>query len=109
MGVDVTGNEAPSVVDKTWKKPAEGEDRWVVGVDGFHTLHCIVSGIPHIFSVPHGPTADSKPSQYMLYKGIHPEYYHLPKPSDTIHLDHCIDYLRQSAMCSVDITPVRMY
>ncbi|EXJ59215.1 hypothetical protein A1O7_06647 [Cladophialophora yegresii CBS 114405] len=26
-----------------------------------------------------------------------------------VHLDHCLDYLRQSIQCSADMTPVIMY
>lgn len=30
----------------------------------------------------------------------------LPDNLSTVHMDHCIDLLRQSVMCSSDITPI---
>jgi hypothetical protein len=34
--------------------------------------------------------------------------YGEPEPSyiNTIHIDHCIDQMRQSLMCTVDVTPI---
>lgn len=43
-----------------------------------------------------------------MYRNLYPDYYprhHSPAFHRT-HLEHCINYLRQSAMCSLDITPV---
>lgn len=40
-GVDLIGDEAQSVVGKTLQKPIGGW--WLVGVDGFHQIHCVVS------------------------------------------------------------------
>lgn len=67
---------------KTFQKPNGG---WsLVGVDAFHQLHCV----------------------YMLYKGLHQDYFDLRDTPEDIatHLDHCVDYLRQAVMCSTDIT-----
>ncbi|KAI7779588.1 hypothetical protein LA080_000700 [Diaporthe eres] len=84
-GVDLMGDEATSVVGTTFQKPGSA---WLVGVDGFHQLHCI----------------------NMMYRSLYPDYYP-PKHSPDfhrIHMEHCIDYLRQSVMCSLDITPIKV-
>lgn len=47
----------------------------------------------------------------MVRKRLHPEYYD-PEDSDlknffdTHHIDHCIDSIRASLMCSADISPM---
>lgn len=38
-GVDLVGDEASSVAGTTFQKPGGA---WLVGVDAFHQLHCIV-------------------------------------------------------------------
>ncbi|KAI0973470.1 hypothetical protein F4678DRAFT_426840, partial [Xylaria arbuscula] len=83
-GVDLIGDEATSIEGKTMQKPVGGW--WLVGVDGFHQIHCL----------------------RMLYKGIHRDYYVPKDPPEVfaIHLDHCVDYLRQALMCQVDISPI---
>lgn len=46
----------------------------------------------------------------MMYRSLYPDYYP-PKHSPDfhrIHMEHCIDYMRQSVMCSLDITPVKV-
>lgn len=47
----------------------------------------------------------------MIRKGLYPDYYH---HSDTaehniLHLEHCVDHLRQALMCYSDLTPVVLY
>jgi Mycotoxin biosynthesis protein UstYa len=52
----------------------------------------------------------------MLRKEFHPEYYGemetqspsmgVVDPNDFDHVGHCIDSLRESIMCSADITPI---
>ena len=46
--------------------------------------------------------------QNMLYKNLHLDYYQPRDPPGIYitHLEHCIDYLRQAIMCTVDITPI---
>lgn len=42
----------------------------------------------------------------MVRQALHPEYYP-PKPIERgfDHIDHCINSIRDSVMCSVDVTP----
>ena len=49
----------------------------------------------------------------MIRKLLHPEYYSESdmkdinqSHDDLDHIDHCVEYLRQSVMCSVDLTPI---
>ncbi|CAK7221034.1 hypothetical protein SBRCBS47491_004389 [Sporothrix bragantina] len=58
---------------------------YVIGLDMFHTLHCLNN----------------------LRKLIHPEYYPVvDDPRARMHDSHCIDQLRQQVMCAGDATPV---
>ncbi|CAK7210362.1 hypothetical protein SCUCBS95973_000753 [Sporothrix curviconia] len=58
---------------------------YVIGLDMFHTLHCLNN----------------------LRKLIHPEYYPVvDDPRAKMHDSHCIDQLRQQVMCAGDATPV---
>ena len=50
----------------------------------------------------------------MIRKALHPEYFPKvtpgPNGEDDLlgfhHIDHCIDSIRQSLMCTVDVTPL---
>jgi len=46
--------------------------------------------------------------QNMFRKKLHPEHYPPPPPSPPprAHTDHCIDILRQSVMCTIDMNPM---
>ncbi|KAK9775190.1 putative DUF3328 domain-containing protein [Seiridium cardinale] len=59
---------------------------WVTGLDVFHQLHCLDS----------------------LRRAVYPDYYpHEGSPRTwQLHVDHCVDYLRQAIMCHGDTTPV---
>ncbi|KAH8898711.1 hypothetical protein GQ53DRAFT_877812 [Thozetella sp. PMI_491] len=71
----------PNDYMKHWHHTFKG---YLVGIDAFHTLHC-------------------------LY--YYPEYYHI-KPgheeSAVTHRGHCIEQIRQYVMCNADLTPYGM-
>ncbi|KAL2075217.1 hypothetical protein VTL71DRAFT_159 [Oculimacula yallundae] len=80
-----SGDEAESLKDMT---VANAKAEYHVVMDWAHQLHCLNK----------------------LRKALYPEYYN---PSDVetpvnrvVHLDHCINYLRQSIMCKADMTPI---
>ncbi|KAJ6127877.1 hypothetical protein N7471_009094 [Penicillium samsonianum] len=81
-GVDLRGDEADTIRDQTFEKPGGWS---TVGIDVFHQIHCL----------------------NMLRKGLRRDYYtkHDKEETYTIHLNHCLDYLRQVVMCNVDVTP----
>ncbi|CAJ2510800.1 Uu.00g064250.m01.CDS01 [Anthostomella pinea] len=83
QGVDLLGDEAEGLEGKTYQKP---EGWWLTGADVFHQLHCV----------------------NMVREALRPDYYTPPNPEPihTMHIDHCIDYLRQGVMCSVDLTMI---
>ncbi|KAK4218813.1 hypothetical protein QBC37DRAFT_178945 [Rhypophila decipiens] len=60
---------------------------WVTGLDVFHQLHCLNS----------------------VRKALWPEYYHIngSDPIQKMHINHCLDYVRQALMCHADSTPIR--
>ncbi|KAI1119893.1 hypothetical protein F5Y10DRAFT_259444 [Nemania abortiva] len=84
-GVDLVGEEAKSVAGKTYQKPGGWH---LSGTHVFHQLHCLNK----------------------LRKATHPEYYghhdFEPQANWRMHLDHCIDYIRQSLQCSADMTSI---
>ncbi|KAK1141023.1 hypothetical protein N8T08_009596 [Aspergillus melleus] len=82
-GVDLRGGEADMIRGPTYEKPGGWS---LVGIDVFHQLHCL----------------------NLLRQGLRPDYYtkHDDEPAYTIHINHCLDYLRQAAMCNVDVTPI---
>ncbi|KAI1173205.1 hypothetical protein F4777DRAFT_461754 [Nemania sp. FL0916] len=80
---DLMGNEAKTVVGTTFQKPSGW---WVEGVEVFHQLHCL----------------------NMFRKTIDIDYYGINEMEPAtyrLHLEHCIDALRQSFMCQADISP----
>jgi hypothetical protein len=59
-------------------------------LDVHHTLHCV----------------------NVVRKGLYPDYYqdkHNTPAAAQLHLEHCLDYVRQSVMCHGDLTPVRLF
>jgi len=92
----VPREQAALLRNQTERVPGEGEARYVVGLDVFHQIHCLD----------------------MVRKALTPERYHhalhrpgLPIPEPKAgepafdHIDHCINSVRESLMCSADIAP----
>jgi len=79
-------NEAKQLKNRT--SPINNEGDYVVTLDVFHHLHCL-----------------NKIRQKIYWNTTK---YGSPEPAyiNTPHVDHCIDQLRQSLMCTVDITPI---
>lgn len=84
-GVDLIGHEADMVRGKTRQRPS-GE--YISGLDVFHQLHCLNK----------------------IRQSFYPDYYHDPdgKVIEQLHIDHCIDYLRQAIMCSSDMSVTKV-
>ncbi|KAI4863980.1 hypothetical protein F4820DRAFT_425017 [Hypoxylon rubiginosum] len=89
--VAISRYEAERLPNKTSMLPHDEQQRYVVGLDVFHALHCL----------------------NMIRKLLHPEYYSEDdmkdinqSHDDLHHIDHCIEYLRQSVTCSVDLAPI---
>lgn len=78
-------SEADKLRIKTLEIP-DDPGYYISQLDVFHELHCLNS----------------------LRQYMYPEYYNLTNPTGLMieHRDHCIDTLRQSLMCSADITPI---
>ncbi|KAJ3738938.1 hypothetical protein DFH05DRAFT_1464274 [Lentinula detonsa] len=92
----VPKSEAAKMANKTSPIPGDETNYMVTDDDGkqipevFHTLHCLNT----------------------IRKALHPEYYNFTASElDRLlfrekHMDHCIDAIRQSLMCSGDVTPL---
>ncbi|KAF4627068.1 hypothetical protein G7Y89_g11085 [Cudoniella acicularis] len=63
---------------------SDGSGEYMAGLDVHHQLHCLK----------------------MVYRALHPEYYHLPKAHMEEHIEHCLDSIRQFLMCKADISIV---
>ncbi|OQV05015.1 hypothetical protein CLAIMM_09819 [Cladophialophora immunda] len=84
--------EAAHLPNKTWPIVQE-PGNYIAVIDVFHHLHCL----------------------NMIRKALHPEYYVPHDWSDAIqednllgelHLDHCVDSIRQSLMCMSDVSVI---
>lgn len=60
------------------------------GPDMLHTLHCVNAIRQHI--------------DFEYYR----DHMWLPPQYQRMHIDHCIDQLRQAALCHGDMTPVTL-
>ncbi|KIM85848.1 hypothetical protein PILCRDRAFT_347779 [Piloderma croceum F 1598] len=77
-------SQAALMVNRTIAIPGD-EGNYVVILNVFHDLHCLNK----------------------IRQALHPDYYnqsHVTNGFD--HIDHCISSIRQSLMCSADVTPM---
>lgn len=82
--------DADRLPNQTLPIPGE-DDGYIVGVEVYHQLHCLDLIRRHLYPDRYG--ADTKMSPQGRI-----EYW--------IHLEHCIDNLRQTIMCYSDITTI---
>ncbi|KAF7865303.1 hypothetical protein EAF04_006280 [Stromatinia cepivora] len=89
----IDAESAALLTSKTSRVAQPGlEDRYMVVLDVFHQLHCL----------------------NFVREAFYPERYgrSLYYPNGTLnyciwrHIDHCIDHVRQSLMCSADVAPI---
>ncbi|KZT00104.1 uncharacterized protein LAESUDRAFT_732609, partial [Laetiporus sulphureus 93-53] len=82
----VAHSTAKMLAEETLPVP-EQNDQYMLTFEVYHQLHCL----------------------NLLRKRLHPEDYDPPDADDKVaqeHADHCIDVLRQTLMCVVDINPM---
>lgn len=72
----------------------------------FHDLHCLVSHpLPGLFLRRYiGFSDDWKNMIRQNLPQYHAHYEHRPDAIEFPHIDHCLDALRQSIMCTGDMT-----
>ncbi|CEJ55178.1 hypothetical protein PMG11_01449 [Penicillium brasilianum] len=73
--------------DVRWTMKGEENDKYRVSLDMYHSLHCLNAIRRALDSDYYEPGVE------------HPYFFRL-------HIDHCIDYLRQGIQCSADLTPL---
>ncbi|KAK7064603.1 hypothetical protein R3P38DRAFT_2825489 [Favolaschia claudopus] len=81
----ISRHEAIRLPNKTYPILGEKPTTYMLALDVFHELHCLDE----------------------IRKAMYPEYY--PPSSEgihTSHMRHCLSSLRQSIMCSADISPI---
>ncbi|KAJ7641908.1 hypothetical protein FB45DRAFT_901322 [Roridomyces roridus] len=76
-------SKARLLPNKTAAIPGD-ESNYIIELDVFHNLHCL----------------------NMVRKALHPEHYAGPEIMPLSHLDHCVDWMRQSLMCAGDTSAV---
>ncbi|GAM43967.1 hypothetical protein TCE0_060r19210 [Talaromyces pinophilus] len=81
----ISMSDAAKLANKTVPIP-DYPGEYVIQLDVFHQLHCL---------------------NMLRLKAWGPEYLGVNETlMDMVHLDHCIDAMRQSFMCSADISPI---
>ncbi|KAF2181035.1 hypothetical protein K469DRAFT_671634 [Zopfia rhizophila CBS 207.26] len=96
MPVQVPASEAPKLPNKTAHYTVKGfEDDYMVGIDVFHQLHCL------------------NVIRRSFYPQRYPEFGMWHKNGtlnmvNWVHLDHCIESIRQSLTCSSDVSPMSL-
>ena len=84
------------------------------GPDVLHSLHCLNAIRKHLFSSLIGLFQQDikKVIAYSTMSQLGLDYYAgsmtLPPEYRRIHIDHCVDHLRQALLCHGDLTPVTM-
>ncbi|KAK7923739.1 hypothetical protein PG985_007810 [Apiospora marii] len=85
--VAISQEQASHLEEKTQPLSHDPDNRYVLGLDVFHDLHCL----------------------NMLRKHLLPDYYPEHRNASStengfMHIMHCVDALRQSIMCNVDLS-----
>ncbi|KAF7334528.1 hypothetical protein MVEN_02282600 [Mycena venus] len=89
--------EAVQMTNTTWPILHE-EGNYVMALDVFHQLHCLVRPVLHPLSRINSCNQD------ILRQNLHPGHnYTLRSP---VHLRHCVGAIRQALMCYADLSPV---
>ena len=71
-------------------------------LDMFHSLHCL-NAIRKVVYPPPPPEPSSSSGSEGTDEHASPDYL-----LDEVHIDHCIEQLRQAILCHGDLTPVTM-
>ncbi|KAK3351077.1 hypothetical protein B0H65DRAFT_567985 [Neurospora tetraspora] len=88
--IKIPKEDAEKLPNQTLPIPGE-EDGYIVGLEVYHQLHCLDLIRKHFYPERYGGDRDMTEQQRK-------EYW--------IHLEHCIDNLRQTIMCYSDISTI---
>jgi hypothetical protein len=69
----------------------------------FHNLHCINAIRMELNQNLYGESSEAESKHHALPESVVGPNY------ETIHLEHCLDRLRQAVMCHGDLTPSPLY
>jgi len=72
-------------------KTPKNKDSEVYTVSMFHQLHCLIAIRSHLWGLDSASKSHNQTALDKLY-------------ADTMHMDHCFDYVRQALMCAGDMT-----
>jgi hypothetical protein len=105
MNTHITADEARRLPNKTAPEAAYEGSGYYITLNVFHDLHCLDTSRQLIYyfldskwnSTYNPYTEYATPQDALLAFG--------GKDMNIVHVDHCIDGLRQSTMCNADITP----
>lgn len=94
LSVHISSLEHETLVNKTERIPLPGfQSEYLMGVDVFHQLHCLnmlrKALYPGRYPASSLKTRDGKKVNY----------------GNWLHMDHCIESLRQSLTCQADTSP----
>ncbi|CRG89603.1 hypothetical protein PISL3812_06641 [Talaromyces islandicus] len=91
----ITKDEASNLLNETLPSPHD-PDTYMIQLEVFHNLHCLNMLRKTLY-----------PDQYPEMWAYHDNGTVNHGTLQSLHMDHCIDALRQSTMCESDITPIR--
>ncbi|KAJ6519390.1 hypothetical protein C8R45DRAFT_1204574 [Mycena sanguinolenta] len=77
-------SQAIRLANKTYPILGDNPTTYMLALDVFHELHCLDE----------------------IRKAMYPDYYESSFPMATPHMRHCISSLRQSLMCTADISTI---
>ena len=117
MGIDgiikIPQSEAAQLVNYTMPLASE-PGMYMVEIDVFHQLHCLVDSNPFQVPAKHRLASETNVSfsQHHLHKKAwgHDMGVNMSDPQEVedfwTHLDHCSDLIRQNLMCSSDLSTI---
>ncbi|ETI25972.1 hypothetical protein G647_02749 [Cladophialophora carrionii CBS 160.54] len=88
--IKVDGRTARQVPNMTLPIPGE-EDSYILGIEVFHQLHCLNSIRKGLYPDRYQETKDMSDNEKRLY---------------WIHIEHCVDSIRQTIQCYSDINTI---
>ncbi|KAI9734546.1 MAG: hypothetical protein M1834_002147 [Cirrosporium novae-zelandiae] len=100
MHSQISFTQASKLQSKTLTVP-DHPDQYLIQLEVFHQIHC-VDLIRKALYVPEVPRYRSEFTDYFFGDGTTRNF----GGKDAQHIDHCLDWLRQSLLCNADITPI---
>ncbi|KAE8146601.1 hypothetical protein BDV25DRAFT_143528 [Aspergillus avenaceus] len=90
----ISENEASNLLNETLTSPND-PDTYMIQLEVFHLIHCLNMLRKVVY-----------PDQYPELWSYHDNGTINHDTRQAVHIDHCVDALRQSIVCNADVTPI---